>query len=60
MSKIYFKISSIIIVGFLSISLSTNDTYAANKTWNGSIDTNWNTSDNWTPSGACLLLEIKQ
>lgn len=26
-------------------------TISASKTWNGSVDTNWNVANNWTPSG---------
>lgn len=35
--------------------------FVIGKTWNGSVDTNWNEADNWTPSGIptsteCLVI----
>jgi hypothetical protein len=41
------QISTIIL---LVLGLSVN-LLAQDKTWNGSVNTDWNTADNWTPSG---------
>lgn len=47
MNKIFSKFSLLIIIGFLSISSSTNVTYAANLTWNGSTSSDWTVGANW-------------
>jgi hypothetical protein len=47
MNKTFSKISLIIIVGFLSISLSTNNAFAGNKTWDGSSGSDWTVGANW-------------
>ncbi len=47
MNKMFSKFSLHIIVGFLSISLSTNFIYAVNKTWNGSTSSDWTEGANW-------------
>nr|WP_255702323.1 GEVED domain-containing protein [Flavobacterium sp. SM15] len=35
----------------------TTVTVAGNKTWNGSVDTDWNKANNWTPSGIPTALD---
>lgn len=41
----------------------TTVTVTGNKTWNGSVDTDWNKANNWTPSGIpnatdCVVIPI--
>jgi hypothetical protein len=41
----------------------TNVTVLSSKTWNGSVNTNWNVANNWTPnvlpnSGDCVIIPI--
>jgi len=47
MNKMFSKFSLFIIVGFLSISLSTNYTYAGDKTWSGFTGSDWTVGANW-------------
>jgi hypothetical protein len=47
MNKIFRKLNLLIIIGLLSILLSANYTFAANKTWNGSTSSDWNVGENW-------------
>jgi len=47
MNKIFSKFSLLIIVGFLLISVSTNNTFAGNKTWDGSSGSDWTVGANW-------------
>ncbi len=56
MNKTFSKFSSLIIIGFLSILLSTGYTFAQ-KTWVGTT-TDWNTASNWNPSGVPVSLDI--
>lgn len=47
------KIKSLISIGAsFIILLFSNHVFALTKTWNGSVSSNWNTSANWTSSGA--------
>ena len=59
MKKVFFKFCLLIIVGFLSISLSTNYTYAGDKTWSGSTGSDWTAGANWN-GGNVPSLEIMQ
>ncbi len=41
----------------LKVNDQTTVTVSANKTWNGTSGTNWNTAANWTPSGVPTATE---
>ena len=42
---------SVLISSLLTLTLAVSFGRAATKTWNGSVNGQWNTAGNWTPSG---------